>query len=360
MKMLTKKIIRRIKRLFHNIFYSQRTKLERVTNVFDYNMVIRNRRDPDKKVKLSNRFYGFNYNLKRYANYTGCINSAMEHGPNLDGEEGGEYMDKTTPALIVHSKQRREFLEEKKLGKPIFAVGTSIYYGESLFSEYDLKIVKEHLGKTLLIYPLHDIENFHYIQDVEIFIDFVKKIKEEHNFDTVLVSMYFVDIERGRHLRFEREGWTILSSGRRENYDFCDIMKTIITMADFAIFQAYTSAIGFCTYLGVPSMIYHQPFLFSEKGKDGLQTDMGVKDSTMAKFEKVFEKYEEKITKEKWDFCNYWFGFDDVWAAEDLKLLFDYLGKLNNKMPKEKLRRIANRKRYAPIKERIIESIDVI
>lgn len=331
-----------------------------ITNIFDYNTVILNRLDQTDSLYYGSKLYGFQYGLKRYSGYCGIINASIEHGPNLDSEEGGEYLEKNRPALIVQSNQRKKFIEKMNLGRPVFAVGSQIYYANSIFREYDLDIVKKNLGKTLLIYPLHDIEDFHYIQNVEKFIEFVKKIKGEHDYQTVLVSMYFVDIERGRHIRFQQEGWTILSAGRRTNYDFADMMKTIISMSDFAIFQAYTSAIGFCTYMGVPSMIYHQPFLFSENGKEELQTFMGIKDSMMTSLESVFADYCEEITKEKYDFANYWFGFEETLKADDLNLLFQFLDELRVGMSKNRMISIANKKKYLSIKNYLMDSLNKV
>ena len=331
-------------------------KQEGITNIFDYNDVIKSRPDPNGGSLWSNQAYGHNYILKRYSGFRGVINASIEHGPYLDSDDG-EYTYPGTPSVIVFSDQRRDLIRSRGTNKLVFSIGTAPYYGKTIYDEYDLRVIKDNLGKTLLVYPIHDIHNFHYLQNADRFVEFIRNIVREHHYDTVLVCMYFVDIERGRHLKYQKEGWTIVSAGCGSNYDFCDITKSIISLADYAVFQSYTSAIGFCTFMNVPAMIYHQDILFSEKGRDDLQTDKGMKEDTLAAFETVFEDYNEIISKEKYDFCNFWFGFENTWSKDNLRLLFEYMEELPNDCPKNKMQKVASKKKYAPIRAELNDAI---
>lgn len=353
-------LINRIKHLILKLYnyrnFKNRKRYPEITNIFDYNEIVKSRPDQDRAIKYSNAYYGYNYILKKYSKYAKTINTAMEHAPGLDIDYG-EYDIEESPALIVNATQRKDYLRNR-IEKPIWAIGPSIYYAEQILSDFDISVIKDALGKTLLIYPLHDIEDFHYKQDADKFISYVKKIKELYGYNTILVSMYFVDIERGRHLAFFKEGWTIVTAGRRENYDFNNIMKTIIKVADHAIFQAYASAIGYCIYLNVPVTIYHQPFLFVERDVEGEQTDMGIKSKTMQLFEDVFGDYSDEISKEQYDFCRYWYGYDNIKTPYELNLLFDYISKIDCKLSKEELIKIASQKKYKQVKEMILEGIE--
>ncbi|SFN79090.1 hypothetical protein SAMN04487831_103310 [Pseudobutyrivibrio sp. UC1225] len=335
----------------------RRTKNATITNIFDYNNIILSRPDYDRKVLGSSRFYGYNYILKRYSGYTKTIEAHSEHAPGLDMLDLYDWQAKEKKALIVNSSQRKDFLSQY-VDVPIFPIGPSIHYANSIYNEFDYKVIKKSLGKTLLIYPMHDIEDFHYKDKSDAFIEYVKKIKEKYGFDTVIVSMYFVDIERGLHFRYLKEGWIITSAGRRENYDFNDCMKTIIKMADYALIDGYTSALGYCIYLGVPVSIFHREFDFIESGKENVvQTNNGLVKETMKKFESLFSDYDEKISEEKYSFCNYWYGYDDVLDKGELYLLFDYISKIDNTMSKTRKMQIAKKRRYEPIKEYLIDCI---
>lgn len=343
-----KRIVRYIEKVLN--YTIKENECDIITNIFDYNYAIRNRPDKDHQVKGSGRFYGYNYILKEYSQYKGIINADSEHAPALDMIEGSDYKGTAGPVLIVNAKQRADFLKGI-IDKPIFPIGPSIHYAKSIYNDFDIKVIKEALGKTLCIYPMHDIENFHYVGSTRRFIEYVKQIQDEYHYDTVLVSMYFVDIERGRHFEYEREGWHIVSAGRRENYDFNNCMKTIIELADYAIVEGYASVISYCIYMGVPVTIFHKDFTFMERGVDNLSNENGIPSKTQHLFEKMFESYDEEISREKYDFCNYWYGYDNILQPVELRLLFEYLECLKLNMTREKMRKIAKNKKFAKISE---------
>lgn len=353
-----------IERMLTNFFNSkdkmpQKTNdsLKALTNIFDYNLAIQERPDNDPNIWWNNDYYGINYMLKRYSGYKRAIVSEIEHGPNLD-MECGDYEQSASSSILTHSKQRADFLKHKGLKKIFFPIGTSIYYADMIFNDYDRAIIKEYLGRTLLVYPTHDIESYHFIQDTEKFIEYVNEIKKECHYDNVLVSMYFVDIERGQHLRFLKEGWTILSAGRRCNFDFGDVLKSIISLADFAIFQAYTSAIAFCTYMQVPSMIYNQKMTATRRGTDEVVRKFSWDDSAFQQFEELFKDYEDTISKEKYDLCNYYFGYEEIMSPQDLYLLFGFMEELKSVKSQKQILDLASKKKYESIRSRLNEAIE--
>lgn len=360
-----RKIVVLLKRKIYNFcnkifrkFYFVNTVTRNITNIFDYYKVIDSRPDADEIVIGSSRYYGLNHVLKSYSGYTGVIWAVSEHAPGLDVLlGGGEYKDLSEFPLLVVSKQRRDFLRDYT-NRIIFPLGPSISYANNIYNQFDLEIIKKALGKTLVIYPMHDIEDFHYIDEANGLIGYIREIQQKYNYDTVLVSMYFVDIERGRHLRYEHEGWHIVSAGRRENYDFNNCMKTIISLADHVIVEGITSAIGYCVYMGIPVTVFHKSMDFVEKNVEGIQDDMGVPKHTIEKFESMFAEFTEDISKEQYDFCNYWYGYDDVLSNSHLKLLFMYIAEIRGKTDPEYFKKIASKDQYFQIKDYLLENID--
>ena len=206
----------------------------------------------------------------------------------------------------------------------------------------------------MCIYPIHSIEITNYEDESRKFIEYVSEIKNEYGFDTVLVSMYFVDIERGRHLVYEQQGWIIVSAGRRENYDFNDCMKTIISISDYAIFQSYASAVGYCIFNNVPVTIF--PHNRKCECSDGAANrDFNLDIETLKSFDDLFSTYDEEIDKKKYDICNEWFGYDSVMSGEEMKLLLEFISKLKVKMNRNQIMKIASKNKYQPIKEKIMK-----
>lgn len=327
-----------------------------ITNIFDYNWVIRERLDYDKKVKLSNDYYGYNYILKRYSAYKGTINCSSEHAPGLEIVNTSDFQDKTTPFLIVNSSQRVSFLKGL-CNKPIFAIGPSICYAKNIYSDFDIKVIKKNLGKTLCVYTLHNIEDTNYLDDAEKFIEYVNCVKDKYGYKTVLVSMYFVDIERGRHLIYERAGWIVVSAGRRRNYDFNDCMKTIISISDYAIFQSYASTVGYCIYMGVPVTIYPERKL-CEYRDEGIMDDPTISDNILAKFNAMFEGYSETISKEQYDFCSYWYGYEDVLQPEVMKKLFEFCEKISTHTTLSEMKKIVQKNKYSICRELVLKALE--
>lgn len=337
--------------------------INNMTNIFDYNAIITSRPDLDKTTNPTNRLYGVGYILKRYSGYSGAINAKMEHAPGLEVMSFRETEDTDVPYLLVGSEQRVEFVNKNLIQRPILAVGPSIHYAHNLYSDFDLQAIKHNLGKTLCVYPRHNIEDTNFLCDAKEFINSVNEIKEKYGYQTVLVSMYFVDIERGGHLMYEKEGWIVVSAGRRRNYDFNDCMRTIISISDYAVFQGYASAIGYCIYLGVPVTILRPEGrgvvrADSEEAKAWKKTVYN--DPRGGVFEEVFKDYDEKISRDKYEFCNYWYGYDSVMEPEEMKCFFEFIEHLKYNDKKTKFIKKAGKKRYAVVRERIMRSVEVI
>jgi len=310
-----------------------------ISNIFDYQNIIRRRPDTDRNVFGGNYFYGVNYILKRYSGYKGSIYGFIEHAPGLTNLSLHEYKEKGLNSLLVSSKQRKEFISEYT-DKYVIDIGPSIAYAESVYDEKKLAATKENLGKTLLVYPSHNIEDTNWKNDTENFIEFVKKLAEKYEYSSVLVSLYFTDIERGLNIRYEKEGWKVVSSGHRDNYDFNDCMKTIIKLADCAVFEGYSSSIGYCVYENVPVVIYPD----KENEKIKLSTVNYVSNEIFDLFE-LFSEYKEELTDEQREFCRHWFGFDSVKSKEQLSNILKLLNDAKKK-DKKGIEKLAESKKY--------------
>ena len=330
--------------------------MERIYNIFDYYGINRERYDECSVVDEGNKYYGMNHILKRYSNYEGVINASIEHGfCMLDSSNISSHFESNVPVYLVPSVQRAEFLKDK-IDKIIIPIGPIIHYAKNLYGEYALKSTKKELGKTLVVYPLHNIENMCYLEDRRRFIEHVKTIVEKYEFNTVLVSIYFIDLERGAHLAYQKEGWNIVSAGRRLNYDYMDCVRTILSLADYSIFQSYTSALGYCGYMGIPFSIYSADLQADFGGKTEYGT-LGPMDR-MKEFEIMFSEYSPSFSQKQNEFCSYWHGYDCVRSEEELHLIFDFCEAIDNNMSREKVIEIAQDQKFDLIRTILEKSID--
>ena len=288
-----------------------------VENIFDYQNIIRKRPDLDREIYGSNGFYGMNYILKRYSGYDKRIKCLIEHAPGFTNIGLNEYKSNIFDTLLVSSEQRKKFLESRT-NKRIYDIGPSIAYAETIYDEYNLKKTKNNLGKTLLLFPIHNIKDTDWQADTEGFIKKAKELARDNGFDTVLVSLYYVDIMRGLNIRYEKEGFTVVSAGNIDNYDFNDCMKTIISLSDFALYQGFTSSVGYCIYMNVPVCMVWNDYN-TEAYRNNNMAD------ALNEFQSYFIDYDESISEKQREICNHYYGYDSVRTPDKLYKIFDGL-----------------------------------
>ncbi len=289
-----------------------------IDNIFDYYKVME-KRPYWEETFLSNDLYGISYCLKRYTGYSKMIQCAIEHGMPHTFDNKFELVDNQARILLVASDERKRTLRDYTQ-KQVIPFGPIIAYSEPLLSDNIIKDIKNNLGKTLLIYPMHSIEDYHFQDTAASFISYVEDIKQRYSFDTVLVSMYFIDIQRGLHIRYLQKGWQIVCAGNRLNYDFMDCQRTIMELADTIVCQGYSSALGYAGYLK-KKIIYKDMPLVYRHGDCIDEIDMWgeYKEKIVA----LFSDYQDSLTDEQYSFLNYLYGYDSVKTPEELKGIFE-------------------------------------
>lgn len=339
--MFIKKCLRKIRNLLKKSIYAyfifpiiQRKKID----IFDYKSIIQKRPDRDFSFAGENNFYGASYIIKRYAgiNKNTKLECIAEHGLSIGGyfHGGGDWTINGPKTLLTYADFRVEEIY-KRTGKICFNIGPIIKYAKCVYDDFTISSIKGNLGKTLLIFPMHSIEDYQYNNNTERFIDSVKKIKNQFHFQTVLVSVYFVDIERGLHIPYLEQGWQIVSSGERCNYDYMDIQKTLMTIADGVYVQGYSSALPYAISLGKPGAIfYHEDDVIvdhpgSERKFEQLYDDE-YKDAFF-EFLHLFSEYSDIITDEQIEYCNKYCGFNNTKTPEELKTIIEFCNELQRR-----------------------------
>lgn len=363
------KIYNRIEQQKYNNLYKNKYAygLElQIQNIFDYNEVIKERRAPYHEKYEGNLMYGIGAALREYSSYSGDIYCAIEHGTpteRIDNEM--EYKDNDIPVLLVHSEQRRKFLKDKT-DKLMITFGPNFMpYAKPIYSEFAIQGIKKNLGKTLLIYPQHnnDTSEFENInKNTSNLIEFAKKIKNKGKFDTVIVCLYYIDIERGMHFAFEKEGWIITSAGNNKNHDFGNCFSTILRLADCVIAQSITG-MSYASYLNIPAIFYQgnrkmvqeDGVIFEDawtiNGKSWLE-------NTERDLLRLFSEYNEVTTEEQREWSAYMWGADEAKTPEEIKLILEFAKELKrSNCSVDRIKHIAQKKKYEPIRKYIEEAL---
>lgn len=205
--------------------------------------------------------YGLHYILSNFANKPINSRISCEHGfifgsYVLKGFLKNPYLNK----VITFSDYREQVLAEK--GFKSIKIGPYIHYADPLLSSEHFIKLKQSLGKTLLVFPCHSGDTVTLNFNNDSFISFIESIKSD--FDTVLVCMYWKDIQMGRDLFYLNKGYKVVTAGHIYDTYFLPRLKTIINLADMTISNDIGTHIGYCIYLDKPHYIYNQPIEFDE------------------------------------------------------------------------------------------------
>lgn len=289
-----------------------------------------------------NTFYGHSNTIKNYSGYNKKIYLAIEHGLALGGYVANYVIKSPCPAIITFGDYRFNYIREKTL-KPIFRIGPYIHYAQNLYNDNFMNFIKKYLGKTLLVFPSHSIDNVYCEYCIDEFIQHINDFSVKNNFDNVLICIYWKDIELGKHIYYEQKGFKVVSGGHgNNNYRFLNKLKTIINLSDYTISNNLGTHVGYCVYLNKSHYIYNQKISYKGANQESLKKEFNRGErfnkiylEDRIKFMNLFDKHTMKITKSQYDLCNEYWGFDHVKSADQIKFILDFYDNIINEYIKQ-------------------------
>ena len=305
-------------------FFYKKNKKEK--NIYDYTTLIKNKRNFCNEIFRANIYYGISNNLKKYSNYNDKLECCIEHGLFFgDFLNYNEAINSGLPTLITFGEKRKEILRKNNSKKIIIEIGPYIHYAMPLLSEEEIEKERKNNGKTLLVFPAHSIDDSQTDYNINQFIDYIEKIKKEHNFKTVIVCLYFRDIELGKYKIYTE--YIICSAGRREDKLFLSRQKTYLLLSDYVISNSVGTHVGYSIFLKKPQTIFKQRITYNATSKDTHNISNTKLDSFKRQKEElydVFANYNENITNKQIEVCNKYFGLDKIKTPEELHYIFEF------------------------------------
>lgn len=139
--------------------------------------------------------------------------------------------------------------------KPVFTVGPYIHYASPIYNTEELQGIKKKYGKTLLVFPSHSCEECGVSQDDIKFVDYVMSILAQ-DFDTVLVCVYWNDVNQHIFKMFQTAGAILVSNGFRGDINFIKRQKTLFMLSDEVCSNSFGTHIGYTIYEKKPFHYY--------------------------------------------------------------------------------------------------------
>lgn len=293
-------------------------------DLFNYSEIIKNKRFFCHELYMGNFLYGTANTLRMYSDYKKPIKACIEHGIYFgDFINKDEVLKSGYSTVITFGDSRKDIILRHKNDKNVICIGPYIQYAEPILDDGEIKNIRRKNGKTLLVFPSHSIGGIDIKYNINSFIGKVNDFKKKYGFKTVLVCLYYKDIEKGVDREYINEGFCVVSAGRREDQDFLRRLKSFILLSDYAISNNIGTHIGYTILLNVPHTILRQDIKYISTKVDSKKHIENIYDNlaVMQKKEifEAFREYVPKITETQRRICDKYWGFRYVMNKEKLK-----------------------------------------
>lgn len=272
-----------------------------------------------------NDLYGHAYVLKKYAQLKQHyqIKGVLEHAAMLFDHVWPNDLAVPLPAHFVFSSHRFPFLRQLT-NKALFAIGPSIHYAEPIFSEKELKEIKEALGKTLLVFLPHSSQSLIFKYDYEEIFSHLRKFEKE--FDNILICVAWRDILLDFEKPFISCGYTCVTAGHIHDINFLSRLKTLILLSSHTMSFNFGSHIGFCVYLNKPHFVVPLKKT-SVEGPEEIKKTATYKGGPLGAgqseyFLNFFKEPLEDITPKQMELVDFYWGLSDIKKPEELREIF--------------------------------------
>jgi hypothetical protein len=135
----------------------------------------------------------------------------------------------------------------------------------------------------------------------------IERLKPQ--FETIMVCLYYMDIQKGKHKPFKEKGYTIVCNGSRFDMNFISRHRDIIELADVTMSNGIGTHIGYSIALNRPHYYFKQNM---EQTIDPSRPSEIPEQEFRIEFEKdfvkTFGKFTYEITEEQKQFVRYYWG----------------------------------------------------
>jgi hypothetical protein len=215
--------------------------------------------------------------------------------------------------IYTYGDYRKKVLENCKheclKNVKIKSVGPYINFVSNFSSPETIKEIKQKYGKVLLVFPTHASPEVSIKYNHEEFIDEVKEIAQDY--DTVFISLFWLDILKNMHLQYEKLGFTVVSAGTRNDPRFLRRLKDLIDISAMTMSNDIGTHIGYCISLNKPHYYYYQDInkIVIQKNfcfDDEVRISIIEKEKKL--FSEIFNSKERIITNEQRKIVEHYWG----------------------------------------------------
>jgi hypothetical protein len=204
--------------------------------------------------------------------------------------------------------------------KPVFSIGPYIHYAESMYSDDICSNLKNKWGKTLVVFPFHNFEKATSFANDTVFVDYVMDVLAKQ-FDTVIVSVYWNDVDLNLYKQFQSRGAILVSSGFRGDKNFIKRLKTIIGLSDCVCGNAFGTHIGYAMYLKKPFVFIDNNLVFGYTDKTFSEDQKNILNYTNERVKAAFgiNSYNNSCNLQQEIYTYFWGGNNLIKSRDELR-----------------------------------------
>lgn len=278
------------------------------------------------EICTDNNCFGIGWSIRQFIGYRKpYLNAKVEHGYFF-----GSYVQEIqkitfTKKLLTFSNVRKNHIEAVVKNKEVYPIGPYIHYAPDYYDSKRFVQEKKKLGRLLLVFFCHSGTGECVSFDLDALIERINSIRK--NFDTVVISLFWSDINQEIENRLKAEKYLIFSAGHRYDYYFLARLKTMIKLADVTMSNSVGTHLAYCSYLNKPHWIVRQEIKQKALNKKGaaniaiaeqISRDI-INQQEQEELYQIFVEYSEKLTDEQRKVCDRYFGLGYVRTKEEME-----------------------------------------
>lgn len=309
----------------YNKFVQKIEKIDAIENYNIYKEILQevlfvDKLQSSRQYGTESQFYGYYDALIQYAKlhkHGIPLIPAMEHGIRFTSVKWN--YEREILCYGCQGKNRINEVHKIDPWKPVFSMGPYIHYADYYYTYNRFLKIKEKIGKTLLVFPSHTYEE-NAIKREEGLVDLIYK-KYSKYFDSVMVCVYWHDVNDILIQKFKEKGARLVSAGFRGDTNFIKRLKTIIEFADAVVVDGVGTNIGYCIYMG--KTVYMEG-----EENTGLDDNYYLYNYTRFKeafYSKTLIFTEDQIKLQNLLYKEFWGGEECIKSVTDVRLIFDIL-----------------------------------
>lgn len=316
-----------------------------IDSIKDYkifkNFISKNVKSKDYVGMLSRKEFGSEGLLYGHRNaffeYAG-INSAeqkflfpyFEHGADLRERGIANVKDIRNHSFVFQASYKNGMVHKERPFAPVYNIGPYILYAKNYYEQNNMADLKSKLGRTALLFPAHTFEGAEVEFDKKKFVkDVLDKFK--NNYDSLIISVYWMDVDDPIYEEFEANGAVLMSSGFRGDADFIARQRTMFNLSDVVA----SNLVG--SYIGYAKALEKKIYMFSDKAvldsPENIGTDEQEKQYSNT-INRIFNAFSsltpsaEQLNEQNRIFNYYWGGKEYFKTKEEARTIISLSYKL--------------------------------